>query len=1443
MLESGGRNAGAVVIAALVAATLAGVGVGGCGGGQGSQGAELDAVGGDGPFGAMDGSQHADGAHHDTGGGDTGVSDTALPEAASDVEAGPLPPCPAPTFAPVSGTTEPGNVTISDPNLPPSGTILYTTDGTNPTPASNVYSSPIEVTQDVTFRAQAMDPGVCLPSAVVVASYTVFDGWGDGIPPVTFVQTSQTQPNDFLVTLTDEPGATICYTLDGSTPTCLNGVCTGTSSTYSAASRVSIDGSVTDATTGQVTVTAIACEAGYGDTSFAFQQYTLQAAPPTLSGLVAGDQPYDPGGISPSLRSITRTSGSPPNAPFIAYTTDGSVPSCTTGQKIPNPTTFNTNGAPALPQANGQLAAIACKAGYLPSTVITYAYDFVLNAPSVQGGTFFTVPVVTAGTTAGPATVLDTANAGSGDVLCVTTDGSDPACGTGTATLGACSTAAGTTTKGLPVSPGNATSATTTIRAVACPPVGLKPSAVSSAGFTMQLSPPFLWTPDTSAAGQPGWDATGKASPPGGPMTAFVIPSTYFSSLPFPYGDNSTWVAAQVQVPTASCTEIGAGCAPNRFADYYCWSLAGAPTCGCSGFNKVAAAPTDLVNSANLPQGAGTVGGAALSLVACQNAGSSVVFGPSDVTPVVVSGPGGATAPAISAASANPYTRQATVTVTNQDATVGGSTICWTYANPAIPPACDANAQCTSTATAPCTTGTARCGSFQLPSADDPNGANVFTFLPGSSDGTGVASNAQTGGLPFTGSGPTNSGTRAPGVVQQDGYVLSAIACNASEQPSAAAARTYHFAMAPPDISTAGAYATGTYGNLDVPTSVGAGDVVYLTSGSDFDTQLAGAAASVHYATGSAVDCSSPQVDLQCVTLGGAGCSNLPTQASLVDIWDNRAYQPAQRNGQGQIALVTAPTTGSTWQLSTIACGSAGQAASAPRSVTYDLTAGTPMITTDQDGPRLLGQCGGSGQPACCSATPTLLGGAPSSCVPQPRWESTFNVHVSSPTPGASLCVSTSAKPSCLNGVCQGATNQASPVGLAIQDSPTTVYALGCAPGLPASNPVQFDFDVTTTGAVLVPGSAGSCAPNPILQLSTDPANGASPNTEDIAMGGASPYTCLCYTTDGTSPKRVCDPVNCPNHPPSASAATCVRAQNGSAYAQASLPLSATATVSWSTCSTGFDPTAGSLAFGTTPYRETIHVDGDLSDWDQSAFAAGLSSDDSVVVDVDEIDRPGGNAGTTSADGLFTYDASNLYFGFTASGSTFDGRCCNQVGTTCRHGACYPAATSWMSVYIGDGTAGGATTDLPIDGPGLREATRTLPAGAGARYAFAWQTGSANAPLAYAWNAGSPGSWAAASFPVTVGHSATQQSVEFSVPLASLGLTATSTVTAFGTVIADVGRTASGPGLRSGSAELLAWPGCRSGVGSFVDYWNVSLASCSSPSSQRVGCALSRPGM
>lgn len=129
-----------------------------------------------------------------------------------------------PTASPLGGTyTSAQSVTLS--TTTPGATIYYTTDGTAPTPFSNVYSGAIPISTTTTLRAMAVAAGYD-NSPVMTQVYTINLPSQVATPissPAAGIYTSAQ-----AVTLsTTTPGATIYYTTDGTTPTIASPVYTG----------------------------------------------------------------------------------------------------------------------------------------------------------------------------------------------------------------------------------------------------------------------------------------------------------------------------------------------------------------------------------------------------------------------------------------------------------------------------------------------------------------------------------------------------------------------------------------------------------------------------------------------------------------------------------------------------------------------------------------------------------------------------------------------------------------------------------------------------------------------------------------------------------------------------------------------------------------------------------------------------------------------------------------------------------------------------------------------------------------------------------------------------------------------------------------------------------------------------------------------------------------
>ena len=290
----------------------------------------------------------------------SGVGSGAMSGSTSGATSGmAMQPCAAPTFTPAAGTVAAGsNVVITAAG---GGTIYFTTDGSTPTDASPVYNNGatgVQVT-GTTETFQAIASGTtCSDSAVAMATYTITPATAGTPTTPTFTPsgTMTTQNNDFTVTLASSAGATICYALGATAPTCTaTGGCGTGAMTYATATPISI--TAASVTAGQVTVQAIACAADGTPSTVATQQYTLQAATPTMTP-APGAQTY---GATLMGALATTTTGT---GVTIDYTTNGTPPSCAT------PVAAQMTYAAPFALTSGTYNAIACKTGYLASAVL-----------------------------------------------------------------------------------------------------------------------------------------------------------------------------------------------------------------------------------------------------------------------------------------------------------------------------------------------------------------------------------------------------------------------------------------------------------------------------------------------------------------------------------------------------------------------------------------------------------------------------------------------------------------------------------------------------------------------------------------------------------------------------------------------------------------------------------------------------------------------------------------------------------------------------------------------------------------------------------------------------------------------------------------------------------------------------------------------------------------
>ena len=655
------------------------------------------------------------------------------------VDVAPLPKLDLPTFTPAvdggslaSGTT----ITINLPGNAPAtfaasgGLILYTTNGSVPTyvngvPTGSLYSGPIQLTASTTINAIAVDPGLYLNSNVASASYTItvpppVDSGTDApvvVKPATptFAPPAQGSNNDFPVTLSSAGSTTICYTTDGTTPTVTAaGACATGSQTYNG-TGINITGSITNATTGAVTVTAIAANSA-GSSATASQIYTLTAATPTFIAPVPGTLLIGAvAGTTPTITSATSGAG-------FRYTIDGTTPSCTSGL-VPQ-TTAQLQAA--LNQTT-TVNAVACKTGYAPSKVGSGLYTLTFNPPTFgppNAGTFDqTVTVTLANPTANGAASI-----------CYTTDGTAPTC-----TGSACNNVVYST--GVPLS-----TTGKQLQAIICGTTTKAASTVATSGaYTLQLDPPILdvagaagtiqsivvtnggsgyvdsappaVTIDPYTATTGGTAATAVATVVNGTVTAITLTNAgagYTLNVPAvtiaaPTA-GVTAVASAVLTPATSVSVPVAGLASAPTVqlagaganyDYACVAKSETPQCGtstpCNAGTRVAGTSANTAGAALSASTAALpskpVAGETWSVVGCSTSGA---LGSSVVTSVAFSGPGTAAQPTISPAAIANSPQPITPVFTNADTT--GVTLCYS-----------------TTTTASCTAGACAAGSTSVP--------------------------------------------------------------------------------------------------------------------------------------------------------------------------------------------------------------------------------------------------------------------------------------------------------------------------------------------------------------------------------------------------------------------------------------------------------------------------------------------------------------------------------------------------------------------------------------------------------------------------------------------------------------------------------------------------------------------------------------------------------
>jgi hypothetical protein len=261
----------------------------------------------------------------------------------------------APSFNPGGGTyTAAQSVTITSATS--GASIRYTSNGTNPTSTTGtLYAGPVSISTTSTLKAIAYKSG-STDSSVTSATYTISAAT---VAAPTFSPAGGTYATAQSVTISSTTtGASIRYTIDGTTPTSTTGTL------Y--AGPVSIN-----ATT---TLKAIAYKSGSTDSSVTSAVYTISAS------VVAAPVFNPAGGTYSTAQSVTITSAT--SGASIRYTTNGTTPTSTTGTLYAGPVAIG---------ATATLKAIAYKSGSTDSSVTSATYTISTGGGSGSQSVTITV--------------------------------------------------------------------------------------------------------------------------------------------------------------------------------------------------------------------------------------------------------------------------------------------------------------------------------------------------------------------------------------------------------------------------------------------------------------------------------------------------------------------------------------------------------------------------------------------------------------------------------------------------------------------------------------------------------------------------------------------------------------------------------------------------------------------------------------------------------------------------------------------------------------------------------------------------------------------------------------------------------------------------------------------------------------------------------------------
>jgi len=259
-------------------------------------------------------------------------------------------PAAAPIFSVAAGTYT-SVQTVAITSSTPAATIYYTTNGATPTTNSSIYAGPITVSASETVQAIAIATGYS-NSPVSSAAYTI------NLPaaaPIFSLSAGSYNLVEVVSLSTPTPGATIYYTMDGSTPTTASAIYSGPINIVTS-----------------LTLQAIAIAPGYSSSpvSSALYTITLPAAPPVFS-LASGT--YN------STQTVSVNAATP--GATIFYTTDGTVPTTSSLVYTAPISIPTTQTLMAITMAKGYVASSPASASY---TITSTPFDVTLPSSTID---------------------------------------------------------------------------------------------------------------------------------------------------------------------------------------------------------------------------------------------------------------------------------------------------------------------------------------------------------------------------------------------------------------------------------------------------------------------------------------------------------------------------------------------------------------------------------------------------------------------------------------------------------------------------------------------------------------------------------------------------------------------------------------------------------------------------------------------------------------------------------------------------------------------------------------------------------------------------------------------------------------------------------------------------------------------------------------------------